>query len=1077
MHKKYRYRKRFLSFLAASLLVPVLVMSVPMSDVKADRTTFNTIWQTIFSGDRDEIEAADSFYDLASVAGNAFSTAAGETGVNEVIFDDFANFPVGRAATRAGGLLGYCDEQHAKNGFSLGSLSSYSSAEWSYNMLFNKDAEWNENGMVFAPYVSLGAVFSDLGIDKTGSDFDSKALRRITGGILFIAYVVSMIVPFVFRIVVQFLKWLNPFQFFWLAGGNLQSSYAALKGDGSDMFPGLSEFIRQWFTILQNMGGFVITFFTVILIFTILMSRRARYDIAPYKKWLIRAAFIVFGIPLLGSTYTAMLNWIDDELLSDNMSGAKVIASTLCDFESFVNNGMKYSGDLRISVDKNGSIRASGDMSPQDVCLDINHASGYFGDSFALYTNSTSSSNAEGAVTDMVNSLQNTSDGVSSDRDAASHVYDMINRYISGDQISSSDYANRKVADMWLSDGNENRMAAVQWFLMHYNSVSSLEDETMSILRAAGRPSSLDWDGMVNPFVLSARPDNFRNSTVGNVSVPSSWASAGGDTEYVINYSNWDPSVMSVYNYLRSDFSSNKLTVYSAKNSSSDAVIKNHYSVNLVGKGIQPVMIVLTSVVMLLSFSVIGIYYSLGIVMTNLRRGIQLILSVPLAMLGSLKAIARIVTYTIVMFLEILGSIIAYAIITELMYSIITSFISALTTARVGAITLSSLLGTSGFAVLHIAVIIFVIWFMVMAVKLRKNIVRGLDQQAEAIISKFITGSAMHTGALNSKELTPVRQLGERPERTMGQKIGAATVKVASAAVNGAVAAAMLSSGNVPGAVSQMVSGAKNLQGAKQEASGETDADNPEGLNEVQADDDKPAYQGRIESKLKGLPGPTGEGKDGPKDDNGGDGGSGGGGGKNRDIPSDPNISNNGGVSSMINANKSASSNQSRTGSGTRPQAAPSGGGTDTSSVRDAVEASLAGVQGGSHTSQISVSLLGTQSAMVGSPQPNIPGSISGPGGTPAEQPAGPSIQQSQFNMFGSQPSAGGGTSETKDITIPVENGGTEGQASNSTVRINHQGQPSGQPAQASDIVIDLPDESFKEMPVERKKPKFGKIK
>ena len=61
MHKKYRYRKRFLSFLAASLLVPVLVMSVPMSDVKADRTTFNTIWQTIFSGDRDEIEALTVF--------------------------------------------------------------------------------------------------------------------------------------------------------------------------------------------------------------------------------------------------------------------------------------------------------------------------------------------------------------------------------------------------------------------------------------------------------------------------------------------------------------------------------------------------------------------------------------------------------------------------------------------------------------------------------------------------------------------------------------------------------------------------------------------------------------------------------------------------------------------------------------------------------------------------------------------------------------------------------------------------------------------------------------------------------
>lgn len=908
--KTYRKRRMFLLFLV--LLYPALQLAVHLTTITAHAGT-NADWQAslekMIGGtvDEDEMTLAKGYYGLTDVAGNAFATAMSKNTVSEM----FGSIP----ANGAGALISFCSENSQK--FTLiPFISSYSSAEYNYSMLLDPEMEWNAPGRVFAPYLAMGAAFSDMGIDKTGLALGgSSLLRVVTGGIVFVIYQITRLVPVLFTIVVKFLKMINPFQFFYTTEGNLSAQYAALEGDHTaTLFSSLTNFVHSWYRVLNNMGPFVVVFFTALLAASVLLNRRARSDVSTYKKWLIRIAFIVIGIPVIGSTYSVMLDELESMASGPNMAATKVVASSFCDFESFANNGMDYKGTLRVTVSPDGSISAAQGMNVQEVCLDINIRSNpEFGNgSWEIYSGSNMNS---GSISSMVSNLQSSPvTGFIAEYEMSNWVSDVLLRYMKGEKISAEDFAGRSAGKMWLrgiGSATSDKKAAALSFLSKYGSVDGFEESNQSVFRYR----VTDSDGNtydVNPFSVGSG-DNWCG--------PGFWPSMDGtgsdDRSTSVDYSQWDPTPLTIYNYLRSDFNSNKVTVYSSENASSNAVKSDHYSVNLVGRGAESIMILLTCISMLLIDVVLGIYYGLGIVMSNLRRGVQLILSVPVAMLGSLKAIARIITYAVVMILEVIASFLGYSLMTNLIYTLVTAFNSELESAlRAAGIGL----GAQPFALFGLFTIILNIWFLIMAVKLRKTLVRGMDQTAEAIISKFIMGEAQHTGALNSKESMPVKQLGEKPERTGMQKIGDATGRLAGAAVNGVMAAGLLASGNVAGGLSNIGKAVKGVKDAKDAVTdGEDGAkDGTEGLNEVQ--EEKPAG-GRIESRgLKRLPGsrnpkdpvpagggpggPGGSGPDGP----GGDPPDGDNNDNNKMIPGEPagNVS---GVASRLNAGKGAMKN------------------------------------------------------------------------------------------------------------------------------------------------------------------------
>lgn len=104
--------------------------------------------------------------------------------------------------------------------------------------------------------------------------------------------------------------------------------------------------------------------------------------------------------------------------------------------------------------------------------------------------------------------------------------------------------------------------------------------------------------------------------------------------------SNLKLSPMATYNYLNSCFDDTSIKVYSSEKSSSTLIREYHYSVNVVGKGITSLVILTLCITLLSTYCVLGFTYAFGIVMSNIKTSLRLILSVPGSMIGSLQCIA-----------------------------------------------------------------------------------------------------------------------------------------------------------------------------------------------------------------------------------------------------------------------------------------------------------------------------------------------------------------------------------------------------------------------------------------------------
>ncbi|MCM1543645.1 MAG: hypothetical protein NC121_20665, partial [Blautia sp.] len=133
-----------------------------------------------------------------------------------------------------------------------------------------------------------------------------------------------------------------------------------------------------------------------------------------------------------------------------------------------------------------------------------------------------------------------------------------------------------------------------------------------------------------------------------------------------------------------------------------------------------------------------------------MKRGMRLIVAVPGAMLGSLASVAKVISYTVLMIAELVLNIMLYMLTTDLIFSV-ASVITTTFVSTAASVFSSSFVSTGGFSTLvSILVIIFLIWFTVQAIKLRKPIIRSLEEMADNVVNKFITGQTAGGNAQGS---------------------------------------------------------------------------------------------------------------------------------------------------------------------------------------------------------------------------------------------------------------------------------------------------------------------------------------
>lgn len=695
----------------------------------------------------------------------------------------------GNGINAAGNYLAFAESAN-KDGDWIGgwilSLLSSSSSTYSYDIFDNVILAGSTNSSkTFLRYCAYGSMLETIGIDKTSIE-GFNFLRVIAGGLMILAYSVALFVDSVFIFVIKILKLLNPFQLFSLVQvsklgyhdtGMFNNDGKWVIGPDNWLYPIASAVSKLYERIHDFAWVVVVPIFFALAIFSavIVVNRGQRrymgqptgmYDI--FKKLFIRLLFLVAGVPLLGATYSAALDGIENALSGDQRGSfiTKVVGSTFVDFESWAANtnlvppSTLSSGAFTTSIVRDSAGHVSfrptnaAYSSLRSTCLAINKASGVFGNSFSsISVDKNTNLNSDANLTYDTTPNTYTSGLAAKSGGAADYkkksrsvsesevVYDLLNRYTQSYFYHASDYETKcKASYVASSDDSEGWKKWFEYLGKGWEKWSDFKP----------------FHGEDNMSADAAKQVLFSGGLYGSEQSSASGYSYGSAGHAYIYYGTSDTnkglSDLSMYNYLSSDFAASSLKCYSNLKSSSGFVRQSHFSVNLIGSGMLPALYWFNAMTMLICYTVIGIGYAFAMLINNAMRTVRSITSLPFAMLGSIPAIAKSITYVLVMILEVVVTLFAFALVSDFLFTI-TGMIEGLLTTAVnaifGAITVSdgSMLTVTTatpvvIALVLIVQIIFVIWFTAKAMKVRKAIVKSVDEAVGGLVDRLIVANS-----------------------------------------------------------------------------------------------------------------------------------------------------------------------------------------------------------------------------------------------------------------------------------------------------------------------------------------------
>lgn len=287
---------------------------------------------------------------------------------------------------------------------------------------------------------------------------------------------------------------------------------------------------------------------------------------------------------------------------------------------------------------------------------------------------------------------------------------------------------------------------------------------------------------------------------------------ATGDADK-ITYSNaagtYGLSTIGMYNYLNTVFANDGLYVYSTADTQNLPSMQTHYSVSSVGSSLYGLLLMGNSIALLAAFSIIGLVYGLGMLFSNLKRSIQLVIAMPFAMIGVMASMARVFMLVLMMIAEILIMFFLYKMICQILLfvndilttgvqSMLNSILDGGSTGA-GTHTIFATIGIDpanaamtggqealGCLALLIAIVLLII-FVVFALKIRSSLTNMCNELIGKISEKFFenNGGSDAKSNMGSK----VAQGAMLGATMLGRSGGGAIGKVAAVAAGVPLAA------------------------------------------------------------------------------------------------------------------------------------------------------------------------------------------------------------------------------------------------------------------------------------------------
>jgi hypothetical protein len=679
-----------------------------------------------------------SFYRVASSTTAFFSTVQ-EPGSTKQ-FDPAWN-PVLENPGSAGSLLGYADPDFSTVSGWLASKLSGSSDAIGYETLLVRDTAEDSasfgstkfQGMV--DYAYFGAALKGMGLDGTSTGLSLGFMNMVSGGVVMMLYIMGGAVDFIFNAVIATLSLLNPFKLFYTGVAAISPEFAAgmVGNEAVDVGPltGLANWIGDWYVALNTLAWTVLVpLFIGVLLFSLVMFKKMNRGGA-LKKILIRVVFIALGLPLLGTMYTGMLTAMDDASSDGNAGSTRVVMSTYVDFETWAMNSRLAVPEDALIEWSPSSAQPSGPaqsnvrntaLAINDQTLQLNLDPIVAADA---YDASWSNQVMEGKATDAT-----TTSG------AFGKTVDMLARFMTNAQVTGAAFETSVKGDLtnstFYKEDTDNTVNG--WF------------EKMT--KDANELNTDGADPAANPLISVPAKEGLRADGTGTRTFTSDvelCSFTGTTLTYDGSLRGCNLSVMSMYNYLNTDFGPTSMTMYSSSNVMSEATRSMHNSVNQVGTGTMSFLYWFNAVVLLGSFVLIGLGYAFSLLFSSIRRSFQIITAVPFATLGAIAAIAKVVVYSVALILEVIVTIFVYKIVQEFLASlpqiIEMPFAAALNDGASGTMAGFVTFLTSGWAfglVVTLLSIIGVLIFTVMAMRIRKTLVKAVEEAVTKLVEKFM---------------------------------------------------------------------------------------------------------------------------------------------------------------------------------------------------------------------------------------------------------------------------------------------------------------------------------------------------
>ncbi|MEU8436785.1 hypothetical protein AB0F18_28540 [Streptomyces sp. NPDC029216] len=695
--------------LLAALLVPVFMMatSSPASaDDKKERDNY-------------------SLYQLASNASSYFSeknSPQNDKGMH-------ANWkPVTSSPASGGSILGYADPE-----FSLGNIVGWFFAEVSgssqtvtYETLAAKDDKGNAKYSGMLDYAHFGAANNDLGLDTMSSGIGGQIVSVIGGSIIWVLYALALAVGTLFYVIIQFLKLINPFLWFYNAVAAVNPTFAEgmTGGDtGGGALSGLQHWISGWYGLLVDISwqALVPIFIGFLLIGLVLFKKMDRGS--AIKKLIVRVVFIGVGLPLVGSMYSSVLGKFDDSVLGQHAGPTRVVLSTYVDFEAWMmNDRLGIPDQATVSWDDD---QASPDamMSVRTSALAINKQS--HGATFNGINIGTKAKDAESAWKDGTVSVNG--GRASDDFKAVFSTFGIIAKYIASNEIAASDFESGIKSSITQLD--ESSDTKKRWFVdkKSYGDVKEFGEEN--------GPKPVDHP------VISTDGTGLTSSRPGKDSTVFTTTGTKGGCGFTVGKtpSSCNLSPLAAYNYLNTGFNPSSLAMYSSNNATSGFTRENHMAVSQVGTGPAKFMYWSNSATVLGSIVLLGFWYAIGMLAGAIKRTFGLVAAVPFATLGAMQAIAKVIVYSTAMILEVLVTLFVYQFVSEFLISVpdimagpVSSFMSP------GGLWGSAALGGIIVVVLTLISSLVIMGITFALLRVRKTVLQAMDEVVTKLVDKFL---------------------------------------------------------------------------------------------------------------------------------------------------------------------------------------------------------------------------------------------------------------------------------------------------------------------------------------------------